>query len=145
MTPDPVTVRSHERGFSTLELLVALAILSFGIMALIDFKLNLLERQQRLLARQQAIIAESNALAMLRRINPAEQPTGRLPVGNGSELAWEAQPITDFRPMLAWLGRETAYKAARYRITYRVSRDRAVLVKGSVELVGRRAPAAASR
>lgn len=143
--PDRMMGCRNERGFSTLELLVALVILSFGLMALIDFKLNLLERQQRQLARQQAIIAESNALALLRRINPAEQPVGRIATGDGSELAWVARPTTPFRPMLAWLGRETNHQVARFRTTYTISRNKALLAKGSVELVGRRAPDTGSR
>lgn len=139
------TAAPDDRGFSTLELLVALAILSFGLMALIDFKLNLLERQQRQLSRQQAIIAETNALALLRRIDPVTQPSGRIAIGDGSELAWEARPTTPFQPMLAWLGRETSYQVARYRTAYTIRRQQIVLAKGSVELVGRRAPDAAGR
>jgi len=134
--------RASERGFSTLELLVALAILSVGLMALIDFKLGLMEQQEYLLTRQEAIIVESNALAMLSRINPAEKPNGRIGLGDGSALSWTAQPVTRVRPMLSWLGRETGFTVARYRTNYTVERNGKTVAKGVVELVGRRAPPA---
>lgn len=127
-------------GFSTLELLVALAILSFGLMALIDFRLSLLQTQSRQLAQAEAIQHEANALALLGRINPASQPSGRTSLGQSVWLQWDARMVAGYRPQLAWLGRETGYRVALYKVNYAIVEADAAIARGSVRLIGRIGP-----
>lgn len=132
-----MTALRHTRGFTTLELLVALAILSLGLVALIDFRLSLLQTQSRQLAQAEAIQHEANALALLRHINPAAQPSGRLALDSSTRLTWNAQIIGNYRPQLAWLGRETGYRVARFKVSYTIFKGEETIVRGSVDLIGR--------
>lgn len=129
--------RRRTQGFSTLELLVALAILSLGLMALIDFRLGLLQTQSRQLAQAEAIHHEANALAVLRQINPAAQPSGRRPLGPSVRLQWEARILGGYRPQLAWLGGETGYRVALFKVNYAIHEAGAAILRGSIELIGR--------
>lgn len=132
--------RRQTHGFSTLELLVALAILSLGLMALIDFRLSLLQTQSRQLAQAEAIQHEANALALLRQINPAAQPSGRIAIDQSVRLQWDARIVGSYRPQLAWLGRETGYRVARFKVNYTIVEADAAIVRGAVELIGRSGP-----
>lgn len=123
-------------GFSTLELLVALAILSLGLMALIDFRQWLLQTQSRQLAQAEEVQHEANALALLRQINPASQPSGRIALDQSLRLQWDARIVGGYRPQLAWLGRETGYRVALFKVNYAIVEADAAIVRGSVELIG---------
>lgn len=129
------------QGFTTLELLVALAILSLGLMALIDFRLSLLQTQARQLAQAEAIQHEANALALLRQINPASQPSGRNALDRSVRLEWNARIRGSYRPELAWLGRETGYRVALFEVDYVIAESGAQIARGSVVLIGRIDPA----
>ncbi|WP_155800164.1 hypothetical protein [Porphyrobacter sp. AAP82] len=120
--------------------MVALAILSLGLMALIDFRLSLLQTQSRQLAQVEAIQHEANALALLRQINPAAEPSGRKALGQSVWLQWEARPAGNYRPQLAWLGRETGYRVALFKVDYAIIEANAVSVRGSIALIGRIGP-----
>ncbi|WP_324074241.1 MAG: prepilin-type N-terminal cleavage/methylation domain-containing protein [Erythrobacter sp.] len=132
--------RRQTHGFSTLELLVALAILSVGLMALIDFRMSLLQMQSRQLAQAEAIQYEANALALLRQIKPAAEPSGRKALGQSVWLQWNARMVGNYRPQLAWLGRETGYRVALFKVNYAIIEADSVIVRGSVELIGRTGP-----
>lgn len=129
--------KQDNAGFTTIELLVALAILASGFFALIEFKLALLDRQAQHMAQFEAITAESNALAVLRQINPANNPSGDVALGNGIRLEWRSKPTTHVATQLAWLGRETEFRVARFNVHYIVKKNDAVMVRDTVELLGR--------
>lgn len=134
-----------ERGFTIIELLAALAILAFGVSALVDLKRALHERQARQLAQLDAITHESNALVLLRRVNPAQEPAGTRALSRGITLAWKAQPMGQSAQQLSWIGRETPARLTIFRVDYKVIGPSTVIAQGAIELLGRTNPGQASR
>lgn len=128
---------SAESGFTIVELLAALAILAFGIHALINLKLALHERQSRQLDQLKAISLESNALALLRRVNPVSEPTGTRAIGRSATLTWKAQPMGRTARQLSWTGRETPERLTIYSVDYNITAQGAVITRSSIELLGR--------
>lgn len=128
---------SAERGFTIVELLAALAILAFGIHALINLKLALHERQSRQLDQLNAITLEGNALALLRRVNPVSEPTGKRTLGRSATLTWNARPTGRTARQLSWAGRETPGRLTIYSVEYNVTDRGALITRSSIELLGR--------
>jgi len=126
-----------ERGFTLVELLAALAILAFGIQALITLKRTLHARQARQLAELSAITHEGNALALLRRINPHDEPSGTRVIAKNVTLSWQATATPQSAKQLSWAGRETPLTLTIYAIDYQVKQNGSVIVRANIELLGR--------
>lgn len=135
-----MTDKVREAGFTTIELLVALAIFSIGLFALLEVKVEMLDRQKRQLNQVDKLVQEGNALVLLRKVNPATEPSGSRSLGDNQILSWNARRTGPFTRQLVWLGRETEYTVATYRIDYRITKNSAVNTRGYVEMIGRRAP-----
>lgn len=130
----------REAGFTTIELLVALAIFSIGLFALLEVKVEMLDRQKRQLSQVDKLEQEGNALVLLRKVNPAMEPSGSRSLGDDRVLSWSARQTSPFTPQLVWLGRETEYTVATYRADYMIRQNNVVNTRGYVEMIGRRAP-----
>lgn len=124
-------------GFTIVELLAALAILAFGIHALINLKLTLHERQARQLEQLSVITHESNALALLRRVNPASEPVGTRALSGTVVLTWQARPTGPAARQLSWAGRETPATLTVYSVEYRIVERGAPIARSTIELLGR--------
>lgn len=125
------------QGFTVVELLMALAILGFGIGALINLKMSMQEQQARQLARAEAIRLEGNALTLLRMINPAMERAGTRPLEGNVRLNWQANVAGPLAPHLTWAGRTTEERVAVFKVTYQVRRDNEILAENSIEQIGR--------
>lgn len=130
----------REAGFTTIELLVALAIFSIGLFALLEVKVEMLDRQKRQLSQVDKLEQEGNALVLLRKVNPAMEPSGSRSLGDDRILSWSARQTSPFTHQLVWLGRETEYTVATYRADYMIRQNNVVNTRGYVEMIGRRAP-----
>lgn len=135
-----MTRKMREAGFTTVELLVALAIFSIGLFALLEVKVGMLDRQKRQLGQVDMLVQESNALVLLRKVNPVTEPSGSRSLGDKHILSWSARRTSPFTPQLEWLGRETEYAVATYRADYLIRKNGVATTRGYVELIGRRAP-----
>lgn len=124
-------------GFTVLELLMALAILGFGIGALISLKISMQEQQASQLARAEAIRLEGNALTLLRMINPAIERTGTRPLEGNVNLTWQADLAGPVAPQLTWAGRTTEERVAVFKVDYQLRRDSKILAANSIENIGR--------
>ena len=135
-----MTGKMREAGFTTIELLVALAIFSIGLFALLEVKVEMLDRQKRQLSQVDKLVQEGNALVLLRKVNPATEPSGSRSLSENHILSWSARRTSPFTPQLVWLGSETEYTVATYRVDYLITKNSAVNARGYVEMIGRRAP-----
>ena len=95
-----MTRKMREAGFTTVELLVALAIFSIGLFALLEVKVGMLDRQKRQLGQVDMLVQESNALVLLRKVNPVTEPSGSRSLGDKHILSWSARRTSPFTPQL---------------------------------------------
>lgn len=126
-----------EQGFTIVELMMALAILAFGITALIDLKLAIQEQQARQLSSAKVIKLESNALVLLRRVNPATERSGKRQLEGEATLTWQADVIGPVAAQIVWAGRTTAQRVAIFKVAYRITHKGEVVSNNSIEQIGR--------
>jgi type II secretory pathway pseudopilin PulG len=89
----------RDEGFSTIEVIVALTVLSVGIVPLLQTQFEVQRLSQRLHQASLENHAMTQSLRYLRNINPAQNPTGTW-VFDGGRLQWTAallDPETEFR------------------------------------------------
>lgn len=126
-----------ERGFSALEALIAVAIVAMALVPILALRAQAARDYQRQAEMRAAATAQSNALAILREINPMAEPSGVRTLGRDDRLVWRAVPIS--RPVRS-VGFETPdgeFDVALYRIDAEVrGRDQAPRAHFTVDLVG---------
>lgn len=91
MRPDRV------RGFTLLEAIVALAILSAGGMALFASMSQSVQMVNRAEQAREDDTALRNALAWVEQVNPMQAPEGSVPLGE-YELRWSSRLLEPVRP-----------------------------------------------
>jgi prepilin-type N-terminal cleavage/methylation domain-containing protein len=124
-------------GFTMIEVLAALAIVSVSLVLLFDLKQTVHVRQQRQLLQVAIVTQEANALAVLRRIDPWREGAGKVRLDADTTLRWRAMKIGQPRAALDWLGRTSSVRVALFRVRYElVGKDRP-MASGEVELLGR--------
>lgn len=98
-------------------------------------------RLQRLETQRLAASETLDALALLQRINLAEQPTGTLPMGGDAVLRWRAAPLTPLnRTIAAEEGSSGDRLVALYRVKVEIAAQEKILAAFEVEQVGWRNP-----
>ncbi len=88
--------RRRDLGFTLLEAIVALVLLTTAGLALFSWINNGFDSLQRIERANAIAAAEINALEFMRNINPASRPEGNVRLGE-LNLTWRAQPITEQR------------------------------------------------
>ncbi|MFN7219187.1 MAG: prepilin-type N-terminal cleavage/methylation domain-containing protein [Burkholderiales bacterium] len=89
-------VRRGDFGFTLLEAIVALVLLTTAGLALFSWINNGFDSLQRIERSNAIAAAEINALEFMRNINPAARPEGNVRLGEVT-LSWRAQPVTEPR------------------------------------------------
>ncbi|HEX5306371.1 MAG TPA: type II secretion system protein [Dyella sp.] len=105
----------RQAGFSLLEAIVALVILSLVAMALYGWQNANLFAIRRAEAHAVANDAARSALALVRTINPMLQPTGERPWGNGT-IRWNASPVEPIKPGVTAVGLPGYFDIGLYRV-----------------------------
>ncbi len=108
---------ARKRGFSLIEALVALIVLSIGLAALFSLQQQITNGQRRYEQALQRAASERNILAALRTLNPAEQPTGAMEMAPDRQLRWTSRPLTAWRRTISAQNNDGAYDAAIYEVT----------------------------
>jgi prepilin-type N-terminal cleavage/methylation domain-containing protein len=80
-------------GFTLIEVIVALAILSAGLLAFYEFLASSLHAADRVRAAAEAYDRDRNALALAATLNPMATPDGDFDLGP-YRIRWHATPIT---------------------------------------------------
>lgn len=141
MTDRPLSV--SQGGLSTLEALVAVAILGLALLPILAFQTQIsqaYERYELLNARSEL---ERNALAALRDINPMERPTGQLNLGRSQSLSWTSRALTKERQSTAYPAGDGDFIVALYLLKVELSdKDRRTRYRMDLERLGWRKSAA---
>jgi prepilin-type N-terminal cleavage/methylation domain-containing protein len=80
-------------GFTLIEVIVALVILSAGLLAFYEFLASSLRAADRVRAAAEAYDRDQNALALASTLNPMATPDGDFDIGP-YRIRWHATPIT---------------------------------------------------
>lgn len=112
-------MRPSDRGFSLLEAIVALAILSAGAMALFSAMNGALRAQDRVEANLRNAAAADNALALLEGVNVMAQPRGEAIAGS-YRYRWVANPVVGPVDVLTDYYRPGLHQVALYDVDVEV-------------------------
>lgn len=127
--------RRRESGFSTLEVIAAVAIIAVALVPIMMLQTQLARSQARLDASHEQSTSAQNALALLRDINPMSTPTGRRRLDARTELAWSSTPISGVSQTV----NPTGFEVQLYRVTGAIERDTLPLTTVEIDLIGWRA------
>jgi len=114
--------RRQQRGFSLLEAIVALVLLSTSGMALFSWINNTLSGLNHALESTQKIQFRKNALALMQQVNPAVDKTGEI-IGAGFTLNWQATAITPLKPEITFGGTQGPYLLGLFDSQVTLSKD----------------------
>ena len=133
-----------EAGFTLLETIVALVILSAGLMAFYSFLVTMFQAADRLQAASIAYDRQANALELSQTINPMASPQGTFDAGT-YHIAWTSERIRDERQSSRYRIGAGIFRVALYRMTFRFPDSRSVPPVEIAKLGYRRVGGAADR
>jgi prepilin-type N-terminal cleavage/methylation domain-containing protein len=110
-----------ERGFTVVEMLVAMAIVAITFIPIVGLTTNTTRlhiRQNLMIDRQ---MAQASALTLLRGVNPTEEPNGTRDLGGTTRLEWRATMLSAPRRSLRFLGGEGDFVITLYRLDAKLS------------------------
>lgn len=116
MRPDRI------RGFTLLEAIVALAILSAGGMALFASMSQSVQMVNRAEQAREDDTALRNALAWVEQVNPMQAPEGSMPLGE-YELRWSSRLLEPVRPGATGYLQHGLYDVGLYELDLELWRD----------------------
>lgn len=86
-----------ETGFSTLEVIAAVAVIGIALVPIAALQTQLARSEARLAETHAQTTAVQNALALLREVNPMLTPSGQRDLGDRSTLNWTSAPLSGVR------------------------------------------------
>lgn len=104
-------------GFTLIETIVALVILSTVMIAFFDFLSGALTSARRMEAASIAYDHRTNALEVASAINPMDMPAGTLNLGS-YRVQWTSQPLGEIRKSSRYPAGPGIFKVALYRMTF---------------------------
>jgi|LNFM01.1.fsa_nt_gb type II secretory pathway component PulJ len=126
-----------ERGFSTLELIAAVAITAVALIPLAGVQAQLARDQARLSAQQRELTSVNNALAVLRASNPMLNPRGSQQLDAETTLTWDSAPVSPLTPTVNPPG----FVARLYRVDAALQHRGEMVTSLQVDILGWRANA----
>jgi prepilin-type N-terminal cleavage/methylation domain-containing protein len=132
--------RAHPRkgGFSLIEALVALAIGSLVLGAILGLQHEFVDAQRRHDATLQSSNLQRDVLALIREVNPAERPDGEIPLPPNRTVRWTSEAVSDAKLTTGFPRGDGNYTATLYALTITVqdAGGRDVIAPFTVERVG---------
>ncbi|MEH6488020.1 type II secretion system protein [Hyphomonas oceanitis] len=110
-------VTDREAGFSLLETIAALAILSMAMVPLLALQFQLASGAAKLERQSELSRATSVARVTLSSLDIAGEPTGYRDLGAGWQLTWTSEPLGTQQPARYGLGIATRYRSQIYRVS----------------------------
>lgn len=120
-----------QSGFSTLEVIAAIAIIAIALVPIISLQTQIARTQAHLAETHARSTDISNALALLRDVNPMLEPNGRRDLGGARALTWTATPLSPLRESRNPIG----FEVRLYRVSAEV-RDGSDTSTFQIELIG---------
>lgn len=112
----------RREGFSLIEALVALAIASMVLMAILELQIQMARGQRRAEAAIEQVQEQENAIALVRDINPTEQPQGNVEMSRGAAVVWQARPVGQPRIGVGFPVGNGPYELQLYEVTVTIQR-----------------------
>jgi type II secretory pathway pseudopilin PulG len=135
VSADPVR-RARRAGFSTLEIIVAVAVLAAALLPLMIAQRDVIRATARQEAQWARVTAERNAAAFLYELNPMARPTGSVTLG-AETIDWTSAALTRPAQTTGFPVGDGEFEAALYRVEVTVTdRSDQVLASFSVERPG---------
>jgi len=125
----------HEHGFSTLEVIAAVAIVGIALVPIVGLQTQLVRSQARLEEVHADSTAVQNAMALLREVNPMLTPTGQRQFSDRTRLTWTSTPVSTLRTSI----NPSGFAVQLYRVTADIQRPGAPTTTLQVDLIGWRA------
>ncbi len=130
-----------ESGFSTLEVIAAVAIIAIALVPIIGLHTQLSRSQIRLEEAHADSTAARNALALIRDINPMISPQGERLMDERTILRWTSAAASPLRQSVNPAG----FEVQLYRVSATIERPNAPVTTMQVDLVGWRLAASSER
>lgn len=108
--------KTSDDGLSTLEALVAVAVLGMALIPILAFQTQISQAYGRYDTLRERSELERNALAALRDLNPMERADGRMSLGESQTVTWTSHPITIESRNTAYPVGDGEFVVAIYRI-----------------------------
>lgn len=128
--------RAHETGFSTLEVIAAVAIVGIALVPIASLQIQIARGQVALSERQAEATAVRNSMALLRDVNPMQEPRGVRRLDDETTLTWTSVPISQLRQSVNPPG----FEVQLYRVSAQIA-DESTANTFQLELIGWRAAA----
>ena len=110
------------QGFSLIEALVALAIAAMVLTAIFELQQQMARGQRRAADALEQVAAQENALALIRDVNPLEQPEGAIALPGGDVVRWTSTPKTEPRTNAGFPTGDGAFQVQLFTLTVQVER-----------------------
>jgi len=127
--------KQRERGFSTLEVIAAVAIIGIALVPIAALQTQLTRSQARLMDVHAESTAVQNAMALLREVNPTLMPTGERRLDDSTTLRWASAPLSAPQPAT----NAPQFEVRLYRVNATIQRPNAPVTTLAVDLIGWRA------
>jgi len=113
---------SRQEGFTLLEAIVALVLISTTGMALYSWLNSSLISLQRVESAELRAWAVSNTLQRMRLVNPAEKPEGVARVGSDLQVSWQSTPRQPLQDGVSFPDGIGLYQVGLYDTDVRIER-----------------------
>lgn len=121
-----------ETGFSTLEVIAAVAIIGIALVPIATLQTQLARSEARLAETHAQTTAVQNALAQLREVNPMLTPSGQRALSDRTTLTWTSAPVSGLRQSVNPPG----FEVQLYRLTGQIRKDDDTVTAVQLDLVG---------
>jgi len=114
-----------EAGFTLLETIVALVILTAGLMGFYGFLVTMLNGANRLQAASVEYDRQANALELAKTLNPMDAPEGSFDLGS-YRIRWSSQLLKSVHQSTRYPTGAGVFKVGLYLVTFSFPDDRDV-------------------
>lgn len=125
-------MRRHESGFSTLEVIAAVAIIGIALIPIAALQIQLSRGQARLAEAHAEATDVHNAMALLREVNPMLAPEGERRLDDRTTLTWTSAPVSGLRQSVNPPG----FDVQLYRVEGAVRRENTPVTAITIDLIG---------
>lgn len=115
-------MRRARQGFSLIEALVALAIAAMVLTAIFELQQQMTRGQRRAADALEQVAAQENALALIRDVNPMEQPQGVIELPEGDTVRWTSEAKTAPRTNTGFPTGDGVFQVQLFTLTVQVER-----------------------